>query len=45
MQMLRTHQPLLLNWFRAKRRISSGVVEGLNNRLKLYKESGPIRFG
>ena len=33
--MLRKHRPLLLNWFRAKKRISSGVVEGLNNRLKL----------
>jgi transposase len=32
---LRQHRPLLLNWFRAKKRISSGVVEGLNNRLKL----------
>jgi transposase len=34
-RMLRRHRPLLLNWFRAKKRISSGVVEGLNNRLKL----------
>ena len=34
-RMLRKHRPLLLNWFRAKKRISSGVVEGLNNRLKL----------
>ncbi len=34
-RMLRKHRPLLLNWFRAKKRISGGVVEGLNNRLKL----------
>jgi transposase len=34
-RMLRKHRPLLLNWFRAKKRISSAVVEGLNNRLKL----------
>jgi transposase len=32
---LRTHQKLLLNWLRAQKRISSGVTEGLNNRLKL----------
>ena len=34
-RMLRKHRPLPLNWFLAKKRISSGVVEGLNNRLKL----------
>lgn len=34
-RMLRKHRPLLLNWFRANKRISGGVVEGLNNRLKL----------
>lgn len=34
-RMLRKHRSLLLNWFRAKKRISGGVVEGLNNRLKL----------
>jgi len=33
--MLRKHWPLLLNWFRAKKKISGGVVEGLNNCLKL----------
>jgi transposase len=32
---LRTHRPLLLNWFRAKGAISSGVVEGFNNKAKL----------
>jgi transposase len=34
-QTLRTHRELLLNYFRAKRRLSSGVVEGLNNKAKL----------
>ncbi|HXW15406.1 MAG TPA: ISL3 family transposase [Terriglobia bacterium] len=32
---LRTHEPLLLNWFRANKQISSGPTEGLNNRLQL----------
>lgn len=32
---LRTHRPLLLNWFRARNQLSSGATEGLNNRLKL----------
>lgn len=34
-RMLRAHQPLLLNWFRAKREISSGAVEGLNNKIRV----------
>jgi len=34
-RMLRSHRELLLNWFRAKREISSGVVEGFNNKAKL----------
>ena len=34
-RMLRSHRKLLLNWFRAKKKISSGVIEGLNNKLKL----------
>ena len=33
--MLRSHLELLLNWFRAKKTISSGVIEGLKNKLKL----------
>lgn len=33
--MLRRHRPLLLNWFRAKGQLSSGVVEGLNGKAKL----------
>jgi transposase len=31
----RGHRDLLLNWFHAKGEISSGVVEGLNNKLKV----------
>ena len=34
-KMLRRHQPLLLNWFRAKGQFSSGVVEGFNTKAKL----------
>jgi transposase len=34
-RMLRSHRNLLLNWFRARKTISSGVMEGFNNRLKL----------
>jgi len=34
-KMMRAHRPLILNWFRAKGEISSGAVEGLNNKLKL----------
>jgi len=32
---LRNHRGLILNWFRAKGTVSSGTVEGLNNKLKL----------
>lgn len=32
---LRTHRALILNWFRAKGVISAGIVEGLNNKVKL----------
>ena len=32
---LRTHKPLILNWFKAKKAFSSGVVEGLNNKAKV----------
>lgn len=34
-QMLRRHRELILNWFRAKKEFSSGVVEGLNNKAKV----------
>ncbi len=32
---LRTHRQLILNWFRAKKQFSSGIVEGLNANVKL----------
>lgn len=32
---LRSHRELLLNYFRAKKEFSSGVVEGLNNKAKV----------
>jgi len=32
---LRKHKPLILNWFRAKKAFSSGIVEGLNNKVKV----------
>ena len=34
-RMLRTHQELLLNWFRAKGEIPAGAVEGLNNKIRV----------
>jgi len=34
-RMLRTHQDLLMNWFKAKGEISSGAVEGLNNKIRV----------
>ncbi len=32
---LRTHRPLLLNYFKARKKFSSGVAEGLNNKAKV----------
>lgn len=34
-KMLRSHKNLILNWFRANGELSSGPVEGLNNKAKL----------
>jgi len=34
-RMLRTHEELILNWFRAKGQISSAAVEGLNNKIRV----------
>jgi len=34
-RMIRKHHGLVLNWFRAKGQLSSGVVEGFNNKAKL----------
>ena len=32
---LRKHRELILNYFRAKKQFSSGIVEGLNNKVKV----------
>jgi transposase len=32
---VRTHEDLILNWFKAKGEISSGAVEGLNNKIRV----------
>jgi len=32
---LRAHQELLMNWFKAKGEVSSGAVEGLNNKIRV----------
>ena len=32
---MRAHRELLLNYFRAKKQFSSGVIEGLNNKAKV----------
>ena len=39
---IRTHRPLILNWFRARGEVARGAVEGLNNKVKLVtrKSSG-----
>ena len=34
-RMLRSHRALLLNYFKARKEFSSGVVEGLNNKAKV----------
>lgn len=34
-RMLRRHEPLILNWFRAKGALSNGAVEGLNNKIRV----------
>lgn len=34
-RMLRGKRELVLNWFRAEGKLSSGIVEGFNNKLKL----------
>ena len=32
---VRSHRELLLNYFRARKQFSSGVIEGLNNKAKV----------
>lgn len=45
-RMLRAHRQLLLDWFRARGQLSSGVVEGFNGKAKLIRTSdGRRRFG
>jgi transposase len=39
-RMLRRHEPLILNWFRAGGTISASAVEGQNNKLKVITRSG-----
>ena len=34
-RMLRSHRELIINWFRAKKRFNSGIVEGLNLKWNL----------
>ena len=34
-RMMRTHKHLIYNWFKAKGEISSGAVEGLNNKIRV----------
>jgi transposase len=44
---LRAHRELILNYFKAKKQFSSGVVEGLNNKVKVTNEkilTGSARF-
>ena len=44
---LRSHRTLILNYFKAKKAFSSGVVEGLNNKAKvtMRKSYGSARSG
>lgn len=34
-KMMRRHEVLIMNWFKAKGQLSSGIVEGLNTKAKL----------
>jgi transposase len=34
-RILRKHEDLLMNWFRAKGELSSGAVEGINNKIRV----------
>src|SRR5437763_3431013 len=40
---LRQHRELILNYFRAQKLLSSGVVEGLNNKAKAMRKSYGFR--
>jgi len=39
---LRQHRELILNYFRAQKLLSSGVVEGLNNKAKVTMRPSKI---
>lgn len=34
-RMLRRHQPLIMNWFKAQKAYNSGIVEGMNRKINL----------
>ena len=34
---LRSHRPLILNWFKAREQVSLGATEGMNNKLKVTR--------
>lgn len=34
-EMIRKHEPLIMNWFKVRKAYSSGVVEGLNRKINL----------
>lgn len=36
---IRRHKPLILNWFKAKKQFSSGIVEGFNNSVKVVTKN------
>ncbi len=36
---IRKHKPLILNWFKAKKAFSSGIVEGFNNTVKVVTKN------
>ena len=40
---MRAHRELVLNYFRARKRFSSGVVEGLNNSVSSWRISNAGR--
>lgn len=37
---IRAHQPLIMNWFKAKKQFSSGIVEGMNRKVNLVTRRG-----
>lgn len=39
-RMIRRHQPLILNWFKARKQFSSGIVEGMNRKVNLVTRKG-----